>query len=109
MANAVKGEVDFVVGDKTFTMKLGHNARAEAETVLGKPWIEIARELMDGEVLSYGTARGVLWAALRRFHPALSVLDVGDMMDETTDEYVGQRIGEALIAAAPKDAATRPQ
>lgn len=109
MANAVKGEVEFVVGEKTFTLKLGNNARAEAETVVGKPWVQIAMELFDASEARQGTARAVLWAGLRRFHPDLSLLDVGDMMDEVGDTYAGQKIGEALVAAAPKDAATRPQ
>lgn len=109
MANAVKGEVDFVVGDKTFTLKLGHNARAEAETLLGKTWGEIGAEITNPEAITNGTVRGVLWASLRQFHPKLSLFDVGDMMDEVGDEYVGNKLGEALLAAAPKDAGERPQ
>lgn len=108
MANQVKGEVDFMVGEKTFTLKLGNNARAEAEAVVGKPWVQIATELFDAGEARQGTARAVLWAGLRRFHPELSLLDVGDMMDEVGDTYAGQKIGEALIAAAPKDVIARP-
>jgi hypothetical protein len=109
MANAVKGEVEFVVGDKTYTLKLGHNARAEAETVVGRPWGEIMTEIANPAVISYGTSRAVLWAGLRQSHPKLSLFDVGELMDEAEDEYVGQKIGEALLAAAPKDTIKRPQ
>jgi hypothetical protein len=109
MANPVKGEVEFVVGDKTYTLKLGHNGRAEAEAVLGKTWGEIGDEFRNPETITHGTVRGILWAALRQFHSKLSLFDVGDMMDEVGDEYVGTKIGEAMLAAAPKGAADRPQ
>lgn len=100
MANPVRGEVDFIAGGKTYTMKLGHNARATAEGLLGgrQVWINFS----DPETITTETIRGVLYASLMQHHPDLSLFDVGDMMDEVGDEYVAEKLQEAAEAANPK-------
>jgi hypothetical protein len=110
MANPVKGEVEFKAGDRVFTMKLGHNARAEVEGLLGKQFQHVIADLQDKEAVTHETVRGVLWASLHQFHPDLSLFDVGDLMDEVGDDYLSERIGEALVASAlPKGAQRPPQ
>lgn len=110
MANAQRGEVSLEIGETTYTLRLGRNALATAETVLGKTWPDIVRDL-DG----FATQRAVLWAGLQQYHPKLSLLDVGDLMDELSDEdLIGEKLAECLKVTFPKkadqiDAAVNPQ
>lgn len=108
MANPIKGEVDFVVGLKTYTFKLGHNARATAEGLLGKPLRLIVAELSDIENLTHETVRGLVFAGLHQHQPELSLFDVGDLMDEVGDEYVGEVLKQAFELSAPKADPSRP-
>lgn len=109
MANPVKGEVDFVVGQMTYTMKLGHNARAAVEGLLDRQFADIVLEVFDQKRVRNETIRALLFSALTQFHPDLTLFDVGDMMDEVGNVYVGERIGEALKLAAPKAPANPPR
>lgn len=109
MANPQKGEVDFIVGDKTYTMKLGHNARATAEGLLGKQFPLIIGEILDADAITHETLIAVMFAALHQFQPELSLFDVGDLLDDVPDEYVGERLMEAMTAAAPKVSSVPPR
>jgi hypothetical protein len=64
MANALRGEVDLQVGDKTYTLRLSINAIAEVETLLDKGINEILATL-DPATARIGTLRAILWARCR--------------------------------------------
>lgn len=108
MANPVRGEVDLPIGETTYRLKISRNAIASAEGVLGLPWSEIISA--RGSV---AVARGLVWAALQRHHPKVTLLDVGDLLDELNDdELVGRKIGEAIKSAfggSEKAVADNPQ
>lgn len=108
MANPHRGEVSFTVDGKSYTIRLGRNAMAEAEAVVGRPFPAIVQSL--GSSPEVGVLRAVLWAGLHRHHPELDLLAVGDLMDEAGDEAVTAAIAEALRLAFPQpDDTARPQ
>lgn len=102
MANPAKGEVDFVVGERTLILKLGHNARAEISGLMGKRFGDVVAE-MDDE-----SFRAVIWAGLRQHQPNLTLIDVGDILDEVGDEYAADRLHEAGELAKPKGKGESP-
>ena len=69
MANSIKGEVDFPVGDKTYRLRLSINEIIQVEDLLGIGIIKIAGMFNDVESLTAGSVRAVLWGALRE-HPS---------------------------------------
>jgi hypothetical protein len=108
MANPVRGEVDLVVGETTYTIKLGRNALASVEGLLGSGFPEIAASLTTDP--QFGVMRAILWAGLQRYHPGLDLMAVGDLMDDAGDDLIGEKIGEALKLAFPDaKASDRPQ
>lgn len=108
MANPERGEVDLVIGETTYTIKLGRNALASVEGLLGRGFPEIAATLNADPQIS--VMRAILWAGLQRHHPGIDLLQVGDLMDDAGDELIGEKIGEALKLAFPEARASdRPQ
>lgn len=108
MANPERGEVALVVGDRTYTIKLGRNALASVEGLLGRGFPEIAASLTTDPQI--GVMRAILWAGLQRFHPEIDLMAVGDLMDDAGDDVIGEKIGEALKLAFPDaKASVRPQ
>ena len=55
MANPIKGEVDFPVGDKTYRLRLSINQIIEVEDLLGVGIIKIAGMFNDVESLTAGS------------------------------------------------------
>lgn len=97
MANALKGEVDFEFGDKTLVLCFSSNALVEVETVAGKDIIGVLREWQETPAIA--PLRALLWGALRKSAPAMSLLDAGDLLDEIGPDRMlelGGAIGKAL-------------
>lgn len=100
MANPVRGEVDLVIGETTYTIKLGRNALASVEKLLDMGFPEIANTL--DATPSFDVLRALLWAGLHQHHPDIDLMQVGDLMDEASDdEMLGSKIGEALKLTFP--------
>lgn len=83
MANRERGEVSITIGKRAFTLVLDTNAMCEAEALFSTPekpatFQQIHARMVAGSVIHM---RGVLWAALRRYHPNISVEDVGTLTD----------------------------
>jgi hypothetical protein len=74
MANPHKGEVEFTVGGRSYKAVFSTNAICELEKELGYS-VHLVR---DGVL----TVRAILWAALRKHHPDLSLIAVGDLIDD---------------------------
>jgi len=102
MANPIKGEVDFPVGDKTYRLRLSINEVIEVEDILGLGIIQIANMFNDVNALRASTVRAVLWGALREHHPEIDLLAAGDIMGEARLLPTIQHVAEALQAAFPK-------
>jgi len=97
MANKERGEVAVQIGKQSYTLCFSTNAIAEIEQV-GDASIMVlmAQYVTEGRA---ATTRLMLWGALRKFHPDISLLDAGDMLDDCTHEdgkSVGEAIGEAI-------------
>jgi hypothetical protein len=101
MANPHRGEVNLKVGEKNLTLRLGINAIAEIETLLDMGINEIAASLSDPEKLRIGTLRAIAWGALREKHPALSLTDVGEIIDEAGAPAVMEAVQLAFERGFP--------
>lgn len=97
MANKERGEVAVQIGKQSFTLCFSTNAIAEIEQV-GDASIMVlmAQYVTEGRA---ATTRLMLWGALRKFHPEISLLEAGDMLDDCTHEEsraIGEATGQAL-------------
>lgn len=101
MANSIKGEVDFPVGDKTYRLRLSINEIIQVEDLLGVGIIKIAGMFNDVENLTAGSVRAVLWGALREHHPEVDILGAGDIMGEARLQPTIEHVAQALQAAFP--------
>lgn len=88
MGNPVKGEVAFEVEGKAYKLVLDFNALCEVEDALNGP-LEIRGPL---------GIRAVIYGALRRNHPDLTLMDVGDLIET---------MGMDKAATLAKEAMTR--
>jgi hypothetical protein len=101
MANPVKGEVDFPVGDKTYRLRLSINQLIEVEDLTGLGIVQLANAFNNVETLKAGSVRAVLWGALREHHPDIDLLRAGEIMAEARLQPTIKHVGEALQAAFP--------
>lgn len=111
MANPLKGEVDLVVGTKTYTLCFPSNRIVEVETLLGQPIAQIAVEFAQSP--SFGVIRTLLWAALREHQGKIDLLGAGAIMDDIEGglEAMIDPIGRALrfrLSRIPVDQPLEP-
>lgn len=102
MANAERGEVDLVVGENSYTLRMSMNAVAEIETFLDKGINEIVALVRDPADFRIGTWRVLLWGALREFHK-VSIEDAGEIMGKAGVDLIVAKLGEAMAAAFPEN------
>jgi hypothetical protein len=102
MANPHKGELALDLDGKTYTLVLDANAIVEAETLLD-------RGVNDFDMRRIGTMRALLWAALRRYHPEMTLLDAGELITGNGNR-IGDKLGEAIrLAFPPEEQGERPR
>ena len=81
MTNIERGEVDFTVADKTYTLKLSMNAACALETRSKK---RIGEILASCESLDFTAIRDILFVLLQKHHarqfPTLT--EVGNLIDD---------------------------
>jgi len=106
MANKHRGEYAFEASGKTYTVCFSSNALANAEDALGVGIAEIGEALGDIGKLRIKTVRGLLWAGLTDHHKALTVEDVGLLIDEITLGKAVEIIGEGFTRAFPDEKKT---
>lgn len=99
MANPFKGEVSFDALGKTFTMRLGVNARALVEERMGIAWTALmarpAAKWRERDAIV------IMWAGLFQHHK-MTEEEVGDLIDQVGSETISALILKAFGAAAPK-------
>jgi hypothetical protein len=78
MANRERGEVSLSVGGETYTLVLNTNAMAAIEEAADATWDEFWPGVMKGRVRSI---RLLLWGMAQKYHPKLTVSNVGDLID----------------------------
>lgn len=101
MANPHRGEVDLVVGEQTYVLRMSINEIAQLETLLDKGVNEISAILSEETNPRIGAWRAALWAALQANHKGLALEAVGDIMQEAGLPTVMSKVGEALQLAFP--------
>lgn len=114
MANPHKGDVPFLVGDKTYTLRYSHLALVKLEEQTNKPVVEVMRELenaKDGNI-RIKTIVSIIWAGLQKHHPKMTFEDAADLLDEVEGGTAAavQAIGTAFekAFAAPGTKGTHP-
>jgi len=84
MANRERGEVAMEIQGQVYTLVLSTNAMCEIEELLSTP----SKPVTFPEVLervnqnSVRHIRALIWGALRAHHPTLSLVDVGNLIQE---------------------------
>jgi len=84
MANREKGEVALTVGGRDYTLVLNTNAMAAIEDHLSTPsqdvtWDAFWKRVMRGSVRAVTV---LLWGMCRKYHPEVTVDQVGEFVDE---------------------------
>jgi hypothetical protein len=76
-ANPLKGEIDLVAGDETYTLVFTSNAIVQVEQLLSASIGEITGRLTHVENI-----RVLLWAALQKHHgKTVDLMKAGDILD----------------------------
>lgn len=101
MANHLKGEVDLVAGETTYTLRMSINEIAQLETLLDMGVMEISALLGETSNPRLGAWRAALWASLQCHHKGISLEDAGDIIAVAGFANVMGKVGEALTAAFP--------
>lgn len=78
--NPVRGESPLVVDGRAYTLVLDFNALCTAESALGIDIDEIIPRYERG--LSLTLVRGMVWAALQRHHPEITIEKAGDLISQ---------------------------
>lgn len=78
-ANKERGELALHVGDQLYVLKMTSNAVCEMETLSGRPFDQTMLRIHQGSMTD---VRLFLWAALLEKHPKLTLIDVGNLIDE---------------------------
>lgn len=103
MANPHKGEVSFDALGKSYTMRLGTNARALVEDRMGVSWSSLmcrpAEEWRERDAIV------IMWAGLHQHHQ-MTEQEVGDLIDAVGAEEVGRLLLKAFGVANPKEDAS---
>ena len=101
MSNPHKGEIEFTVGGKTYTLYFSINAMCELEDALGGNVVELATLMADSSKVSIKNVRTVFWAGLRDHHEAMSITDAGRLMSEMGVAQAMELVAKAFTLAFP--------
>jgi hypothetical protein len=100
MANAERGEVDLVVGDKTYTLFLSTNALCELQNRTKKTYGQVIRDLRTLDMSDY---RELVWAVLKKYHRKAftTVEQVGELIDDAKPRAVMDALVQLFKLAQP--------
>src|SRR5215468_8067948 len=110
MANRIKGEADFVVDGRTYTLCYNHAALIELEDMLDMGIVAISRELAkwteEPDRIRLKWMRALLCAGLRKHHPKMTLDDVSELMTSAGGgaDFMGA-IGGAMNASFNEEGA----
>jgi hypothetical protein len=98
MTNPLKGEGRLILEDgRTFTLVLDFDGLIAAEQAYGKPMQQLLAEANQGFM---GAIRAILWGALQRHHPQLTLGDAGQLMLDQ-QQAVMAAVEVAIMAGLP--------
>lgn len=80
MANPHKGEVEFKVGEKSYTLRLSADAICNVEEATGKGVLVLLEQLNKKETVTMGLVRLFLWAGLKEHHPEIDIKTAGELI-----------------------------
>lgn len=107
MANPERGELAVTLDGRPFTVKYGLGALASLQELVLRdvgqllPPDQIIAEATKGRVLFM---RAVIWAGLQRYHAALTVRDVEDLIDAATVEEIQALFAQFGMVMTPDPA-----
>lgn len=115
MANPQKGELAFRAGDREYTLAFTHDSLVQLEDTLDRGLLAIINEMQtwgkDPTRIRLGWLRAMLWAGLRKHHPAVDLIAAGEMIGKIeggagtvlslTTEAVGRAFNVPGEAARP--------
>lgn len=99
MANANRGEVDFSVNGKTYTLRYTTNALCELEDALDCGLPEIVERVRDPKSVRLSTVRALVWAGLREHHPTITLHEAGTLVGEYGMMETLHKVGDAFQRA----------
>lgn len=101
MSNPHKGEVEFTIDKKVYTLDYSINAMCELEDKLGGSIIQIADLMSDPAKLSIKNARTLFWAGLRDHHETITETEAGRLMTDIGIAQAMEMVGKAFTLAFP--------
>jgi hypothetical protein len=102
MANKIKGQRSFKVGDQTYTVHFDFNALAELEDATGMTVPQISEQMQDSSCISIKFLRALTWAGLLKHH-GLSLEEVGELMSQGDMNELFLSVGEAFATSMMSD------
>lgn len=90
-ANEERGEVNLVVGDKTYVLRLSNQAICEAQARTGKTWGQLVNAMDNLDYVAY---RDVVSVTLKAYHSKEfpNLVTVSTLIDEATMPRVSQAL-----------------
>lgn len=84
MANRERGEVGMTIGGEAYTLVLNTNAMALLETLFSTAEKEVTFDQVLARINagSVRHIRGFVWAALKQFHPTITIEKAGDLIQQ---------------------------
>lgn len=103
MANSHKGEVDLIVGEQSYRLKLGTASAIEFQEMFSTP-----EEPADIDQLMLHLRRGrlkyvvaYLCAAMQKFHPGTTTNDVEELLDTARPEDIQNVLQQLGVSMTP--------
>lgn len=98
MEKSPRGEATLVIGKDSYTLHFDWNAIADCEELLAKPFYDLFEHIAAGR---FGVLelRAFLWAGLRKHHPAVTLLQAGELLDEADFGDVSDVVIRAVSSA----------
>lgn len=93
MANKQRGELQIVVGEKTYVMRLTTNCACQMESASGRPFDQVIAGSLRG---SLSDLRLFLWASLLSRQPEMTLEQVGDVIDEIGPKALKQQLDDLV-------------
>ena len=111
MANPIRGEVDLIAGDQTYTMRMSINAIVNLENHFDMGINQIAELLADAKGMRIGNLRTIVLHTLKEHHPELTDEAAGEVIGRAGFDATAAAIQQAMILAFPtaKAEPERPQ
>jgi hypothetical protein len=110
MANPMRGEGEVRIGERSFRLVIDINALIEAEDAARMDMQALLGEFEQGRSLK--PLRALFWAALRKHHADVHLVEAGELLSEAGLKAVAEPISKLLVAVFPApsgDAKPRPR